>query len=74
MSAAPDELDGVGFVENPGAQDNILVLAIVEDIEESYANLSLIFELLGFPLRRPGRIKWVADLKLTLTVIGIFKF
>ena len=72
MSAAPDELDGVGYVENPGAQDNILVLAIVEDIDESYANLSLIFEHLGFPLRKGRRVQWVADLKLTLTVIGSF--
>ena len=74
MSAAPDELDGDGYVKNPGAQDNILVLAIVEDIDESYANLSIIFELLGFPLRRGRRVKWVADLKLTLTVIGIISF
>ena len=74
MSAAPDELDGDGHVENPGAQDNILVLAIVEDIDESYANLSIIFELLGFPLRKGRRVKWVADLKLTLTIIGIISF
>ena len=74
MSAAIDELDGVGHVEHPGAQDNILVLAIVEDIEESYANLALIFEHLGFPLRQGRKVNWVADLKLTLTVIGTFFF
>ena len=74
VSATLDELDGVGHVKNPGAQDNILVLAIVEDIDESYANLCLIFELLGFPLRKGRRVKWVADLKLTLTVIGTFLF
>ena len=71
MSAALDELDGVGHVENPGAQDNILILAIVDNIDESYANLSLILEHLGFPLRN-RKVKWVADLKLTLTLIGTY--
>ena len=57
-------------MKNPGAKDNILVLAIVEDIEESYHNLRLILELLGFPLRKERKLQWVADLKLTLTVLG----
>ena len=57
---------------NPGATDNILVLAIVEDIPESYNNLQLILELLGFPLKMERKLKWTADLKLALTLLGIF--
>ena len=53
MTAALDELDkdGDSGVENPGAKDNILVLAIVDDIDENYHNMRQILELLGFPLR-----------------------
>ena len=70
MSAALDEDDGEGHIKNPGAKDNILILAIVEDIDENYHKLHLILELLGFPLRKERNLQWVADLKLTLTLLG----
>ena len=49
MTAALDELDkdGDSGVENPGAKDNILVLAIVDDIEENHHNMHQILELFG---------------------------
>ena len=49
MTAAVDELDKDGdyCVENPGVKNNILVLAIVDDIEENYHNMHQILELFG---------------------------
>ena len=74
MSAALDELDkdGDSGVENPGAKDNILVLAIVDDIDENYHNMRQILELLGFPLRKDRNVKWDSDLKMILTLLGFF--
>ena len=74
MSAALVELDEDGstyVVKNPGAKDNILVLAIVDDIPENYHNMRLILEMLGFPLVNRN-VKWVGDLALILTLLGTF--
>ena len=43
----------------------------VDDIPESTNNLNLIFERLGFPLPPSEDLKFVADLKLLLMVLGL---
>ena len=42
----------------------------VDDIPESTNNLNIIFERLGFPLPPSEDLKFVADLKLLLMVLG----
>ena len=74
MTASLVELDEDGstyVVKNPGAKDNILVLAIIDDVPENYHNMRLILEMLGFPLVNRN-VKWVGDLALILTLLGTF--
>ena len=52
VSSALYDLDDNGDLkgQEPGGKKRIFILAICSDVKENYANLTLIFEQLGFPV------------------------
>ena len=57
--------------ESPGSKQRIFVLGIADDVDESWENLQLIFETLGFPNSDLSGIKFVSDCKLLSIMLGI---
>ena len=66
-----DEKGDVVFGDGKnGTTENIILLALVDEILESYENLEIIFRKLGFPYEFSD-LKFSCDLKLCLTVLGL---